>query len=61
MDIDLYLENKKNLYTGISLQNSEYQFLLKSQFPKSYLDFVKKEEWYLKIARGMPELRVSSK
>lgn len=46
----------KDGYSGVSISPDEQGFLSKDAYPLSYIKYIKKEEWYISIAKEFPEV-----
>lgn len=57
IDIDEILQQKNGQYSGYSLSTEEINFLFKDAYPKTYIAYIKKDEWFLKIQAEFPQFR----
>lgn len=53
--------DKKDGYNGVLISPDEMGFLSKETFPISYIKYIKKEDWYIALAKEFPEVKNTKK
>eukprot|EP00347_Sterkiella_histriomuscorum_P014173 403361882 len=57
-DLDQLIDQKGEIYNGFNVSNEECNFLSKIEYPKAYIDYVKKEDWYIRISREFSQFQI---